>query len=520
MGSVPSATVPSRTDLGRGAAVRHRLTALVPVLALYLLAAGFGLLVARRLPWSGDTGVHLAVVEQLGRHLHNPPDPMTGTPDADNAYYTPYTFGQALWFRYGAIDPWTVFRVSAVLNAVLVASGMHHVVRRLSRAPAAPLCALAAVVLVYGTGLLTWSGVYGLASLGLTLYYPSTFALGVTLHLWGVLAYALGGGRGAWPYPVAAVLGADVLLDHPFTALGAGFGALALLLANLRRLTPRRGLALAGAAVAAGALVAAWPYFSVTDLLGSTAALDAVHARLYRGMFDLYGLALVAGIPALALRFARQRTDPLVLLAAFAAVPVGFGLLTGAYAWGRGWPMLLLAGQVAAGIELAEILSNGTRRARAYAGALAATLLVVGGWTQAGVLAYATRIPAPIAARMQVKHSWGDYRWITAHLRPGTRILADTYHARRMAPAYRIYPVSSVYPQPWSPGDQRRRDDEATMLDPATTTARRDALLRAYRVRWVVTYPSHAAHLRAAGMRLTEVGHSPIYPRDGLYRVG
>ncbi|BCJ36256.1 hypothetical protein Athai_37590 [Actinocatenispora thailandica] len=520
MAGARSAAVSGRRDAERGATPGRRFGALAPVLGLYLLAALFGLLVARKLPWSGDTGVHLAVIEQFGRNLHDPPDPMTGVAEPGNVYYSPFTLLQALAFRFGGLDPWTIFRICAVADALLVASGMHHFVRRLSRVPAAPLCALAAVVLVYGTQLLTWSGVYGLASLGLTLYYPSTFALGITLHLWGVLAYALGGGRGWWPYPVAAVLGADVLLDHQFTALGAGFGAIALLLAHLRQLTLRRGLALAGAAVGAAALVAAWPYFSVTSLLGGTGALDAIHRPLYRNIFDVYGLGLLIGVPALALRFLRRRTDPLVLLAALTAVPVCYGLLTGSYAWGRAWPMLLLAGQVAAGIELATALTTGRRPVRVFAGTLAAMVLVVGGWTQAGVLAYLARVPAPIAARMQIKHSWGDYRWLTRHLRPGTRILAGTYHAQRMAPAYRIYPVASVYPEPWLPGDQRRRTDETAMLDPATPPAQRSALLHRYRVRWLVAYPSQAARLRAAGMRLTPVAHSPRYPRDGLYRIG
>jgi hypothetical protein len=521
MRSAPPASPATGTRAAAaGPAPRHRFTGLLPVIALYVLAAAFGLLVARRPPWSGDTGVHLAVLEQFGRNLHDPPDPMTGVTEPGSVYYTPFTLLQALGFRFGGLDAWTVLRISAVVDALLVASGMHHFVRRLSRAPAAPLCALAAVVLVYGTQLLTWSGVYGLASLGLTLYYPSTFALGITLHLWGVLAYTLGGGRGWWPYPVAAVLGADVLLDHQFTALGAGFGASALLVAHLRELTLRRGLALAGAAVGAAVLVAAWPYFSLMSLFGGTGALDAIHRPLYRTMFDLYGLGLLVGVPALVLRFARKRTDPLVLLALLSAMPVGYGLLTGAYAWGRAWPMLLLAGQIAAGIELATVLSSGTRTARLYAGALAVTVFVVGGWTQAGVADLGARIPANVAARMQVKHSWGDYRWLARELPAGTRILADTYHAKRMAPAYRIYPVASVYPEPWLAGDQRRRTDAATMLDPATPPARRAALLRAYRVHWLVAYPSHAARLRAAGLHLTPVAHSPLFPRDGLYRIG
>ncbi|MEV0838576.1 hypothetical protein AB0I55_03355 [Actinocatenispora sera] len=520
MAGVPSAAVSSRPDADGTAAPGRRLATLAPVIALYVLAAAFGLLVARRPPWSGDTGIHLAVIEQFGRNLHDPPDPMTGVAEPGSVYYSPFTLLQALGFRFGGLDPWTIFRISAVVNALLVASGMHHFVRRLSRAPAAPLCALAAVVLVNGTQLLLWSGAYGLASLGQTLYYPSTFALGITLHLWGVLAYALAGGRGWWPYPVAAVLGADVLLDHQFTALGAGFGAIALLVAHRRRLTLRRMLALAGAAVGAAVLVAAWPYFSITSLLGDTGELDAIHRPLYRNMFDLYGLGLVVGVPALALRFRRSRTDPLVLLALLSAVPVGYGLLTGAYAWGRAWPMLLLAGQIAAGIELVTVLSSGTRTARLYAGALAVTVFAVGGWTQAGVAELGTPIPAALATRMQVKHSWGDYRWLARELPAGTRILADTYHAKRMAPAYRIYPVASVYPEPWLPGDERRRVDAATMLDPATPPARRAALLRAYRVHWLVAYPSHAARLRAAGLRLTPVAHSPLFPRDGLYRIG
>ena len=114
MESVPSAAVSDRAGTAPRAARSYRFATLAPIVALYLLAAAFGVLVARRPPWSGDTGVHLAVLEQLGRHLREPPDPMTGTATAGSVYYSPYALGQALAFRFGGLDPWTIFRISAV----------------------------------------------------------------------------------------------------------------------------------------------------------------------------------------------------------------------------------------------------------------------------------------------------------------------------------------------------------------------------------------------------------------------
>ncbi|GAA4203621.1 hypothetical protein [Actinocatenispora rupis] len=518
---------------GAGAARRARWSAAVPVALLYLLAGAFGLAVAWRLPWVGDTGLHLAVIEQLSRNLGNPPDPLVGA-HSPSPYYTPYSLVQALLMRGTGLGARDVLRLFAVVNALLVASGVHHLIRRYCREAWAPLLAVLAIVLLDGTSVLVWSGYYGLVSLTVTLFYPSTFALGVTLHLWALLAWLLPSGgpprTGRWQwllYPAIGLIGADVALDHQFTAIGAALGCLALLVHRARHLTLRHLAGLAVAVAVTVAVVAAWPYFSILSLTGSPDQLDTIHRRLYSHVLELYGLGLLTGLPVLAVRFRRSRTDPFVLLAAFTAVLVGYGLVTSHYAWGRAWPMLLLAGQLALGMEFAAVLSRrgarnlgrAARPVRAYAAAALAVALLMGLWTQAGGLAFFVRLPAVVRHHVEVKGDWGTYSWITRYVPPGETVLADTFHSLRMVPAYRIFTVTPAYPEPWLPSEHRRDADTAAMLAADTPAAERDRLFARYGIRWLILYPSDARRLRAAGVRLDTVAHSPKYPRDGLYRL-
>lgn len=516
----------SRAGGGSTAERHHGWSRIVPIVLLYAVAAGFGLAVAYRLPWVGDTGLHLAVIEQLSRNLTHPPDPLVGA-DAPSPYYSPYALVQALLMRATGLGGLSVLRLFAVVNALLLATGVHHVVRRLSRAPWAPLFTLLAIVLLNGTAVLIWSGYYGLTSMTVTLFYPSTFALAVTLHLWGLAAWLLPTGTPRtgrsrwWAYPVVGLLAADVALDHQFTAIGAALGCLALLVHRARYLTLRQVAGWAVAVAVAVAAVAAWPYFSILSLAGAPNELDRIHERLYSHIFEIYGVGLLTGLPVLAVRFWRSRTDPLVLLAAFSAVLVGYGLVSGHDAWGRAWPMVLLAGQLALGVELADLLAARLTRAlrpvRVYAVTAALVALLMGGWAQIGILTYFVALPNRLTHQMEIKGDWGRYAWFTRYVRPGETVLTDTFHALRMVPAYRVFTVMPAYPEPWLASERQRRADTAAMLARDTPAAERDRLFARYHVRWVITYPSRALRMRAAGVHLTTVAHSPTYPRDGLY---
>ncbi|BCJ34260.1 hypothetical protein Athai_17630 [Actinocatenispora thailandica] len=491
----------------------------VPTVALYAVGAALGLAVAWWFPWSGDTGLHIAVVEQLSRHLGDPPDPLVGA-HAASPYYSPYSLVQALLARVTGLGGYDVLRVSALGNALLIASGLHHLVRRLSTAPWAPLAALVAILLLQGTTLLTWSGFLGLQSLAITLSYPAAFALGVTLHLWGLVAARLVGRGGPWTFPVAGLLAADVVLDHQFTAVAAALGCLALVVGGRRRLNLVEVACWSAAVAIAAAALATWPYFPVLSLLSSTGGLDRIQAPLYHHLLGFYGLGLATGIPALALRVYRRRTDPLAWLAVLAGLFVGYGWVTGHATWARLLPAVLLAGQLAVGIEVAEQLARrpGTGRGRLTVAAAALGCLVALP-TQAGVLHYAAPLPASLDRHLATKRDWVGYGWVTRWIGTGRTVLAGTYHAARMLPGYRIFTLAPAYPEPWLRSAPARRAARAAILDPATGHARRAALLGAYRIRFLVVYPGQAAALRHAGVRLHELGRSPRFGHDVLYRV-
>jgi len=507
-----------RVAVRRAVAVAERRRGSAPLLVLYGVAATIGVAVAARLPWLGDTGLHVAVIEQLGRHLGDPLDPLVGT-DAVSPYYSPYTLIQAVIAHTAGVSATGVLRGSALVNALLIASGLHHLVRRLSPARWAPPLVLASILLLQGGSVLIWSGFFGLTSLVVGLSYPSAFALGVTLHLWGLIAGRLNGRGGAWVYPVAGLLAADVALDHQFTAVEAALGCVALVIANWRRLTLTAVAGWSVAVAVAALALAVWPYFSVLTLLSSAAGMDPIHQALYQHVFADFGLALVTGVPVLVLRFARRRTDPLVWLFLLSSAPVTYGFVSGHYSWGRVWPAVLLAGQLAVGIEAAERLAAGPREIRAYVAGAALTTCLMGLWTQSGALEYFTALPAALRAHVSVDRSWGPYSFVTDWVRPGQTVLAGTYHSARLVPADRIFTVKPAYPEPWLPSFRQRVADQHAILDPATSHARRAALLAEYHVRYLIIYRSEAHWLRQTGSHLHELGHSGQFPRDVLYRV-
>lgn len=475
-----------------------------PVVVLYTLAVTIGVLLAWRGVWRGDTGLHLAVIEQVRHHPLAPPDPLTGTATR-SPYYSPLVLVQGLASGGLGVSARTVLRVTAAVNLVLLASGVHHLVARLSRVAWAPVLAFLGVLLLHGS--LVWSGFLGLNSLVVTAAYPAVFAVAVTLHL---LALAVGAGRGPhrwWRYLVIGVLAADVALDHQFTALGAALGVVAVL-ASRRR--PPVVPAVAGwclSAALATTLALSWPYFSLLDLIGGSAALDPIHHALYRHLATRYGLALAVGVPALVVRARRDHRDPLVLLAALAALVAAFGAISGHYAFGRTIPIALLAGHLAAGVELARLAARHRRVGRA---AVAATVV-------AGLVAQLTAVSWYVPVFGETKRDWGTYSW--TRLAPGTPVLTDSYRGSRMLIAYRVYPAAPAYPEPWLDAAARRRTDSRAMLSPTTPPARRAALLRRYRVHWLITAPARARRLGAAGLRLTRTATDPGSP-DTLYRIG
>ncbi|WP_434093081.1 hypothetical protein [Streptomyces lasiicapitis] len=481
------------------------------------------LAVVVRLPWVGDLGIHAATIERLRHDPLHPGDPLVDA-DVPSPYYSPWTVLLGCVAKATGVGAFGVLRLAAVVGLVLLLSGIWHFVRTLTERRAAPPLAVLCVLFLWGPALFEWSGFLGLNSLALTVSYPSTCALGLSFHLWAWLRKALraggsGSGSGSgWPVFLGlGALWAVVLLTHQFTGVVASLGALAMLL-GARPWPSRAVLLRLAAGLALGLVVlAVWPYYPFFELFGAGADLEQIHRALYRDLLGRFGLALL-GVAALAVRFRRDRRDPLVLFFALGAVVFAAGGLSGHCSWGRVLPAALIPAQVAAAVEGAGVVAGvvcGDRLRRVFAGVLAVAL-AFGAWTQAGTLGYVLpkdALPSPLAAKYEPP--WPGYRWITPWVRYGNVVMAKTFPARQI-PAYGAYTVAPGYPDFFLPDEVAREDAVRRYFAPGTPRAERVEVLRRYGVRWVVAYPGDGG-LRADDPALRKVGTGPR--GLGLYRV-
>jgi len=467
------------------------LAGLVAVLAVGL---------AVRQPWSGDFGIHAATVDRLRTSLTHPGNPLVDA-DTPSPYYSPYTVLLSLLARLTGVSAVTALWIAGPVVVVLFLWGLRAFVCTLTDRPLAPVLALVFVLLLWGVTTRVWSGFVSLWSLPLVMAFPSTLALALTLLLWAGLSRVLDRPV-SWPrYLGLGTLAALVALVHPFTALTAALGALALVAPRARSLSRAAWLALGAATLTAAVLVLLWPYWSFLALLRSSGELDAIHRALYDRPWLYYGLAVVA-LPALWLRWRRDRLDPLVLLFAAAAVVVAIGGLTGRYALGRGWPAVLLSGQLALAVELSGPLPRRVFRIWVPATALAC---LAGLAVQAGNLLYLapqSMLTPGVRSAAHMYVNWPDYSWLRRYVRPGEVVLTpDDYFAIRTVPAYGGRTVAPAWPDPFLPDEAQRERDLVTMRDPATDPATRSALLARYHVRWVLELP---------GKPTVESGRVPI----------
>ncbi|WP_069886951.1 hypothetical protein [Streptomyces luteocolor] len=473
--------------------------------AAALLVVVLLLLVIVRLPWAGDLGVHAATIERLRHDLADPGNPLVDD-DTPSPYYSPWMLLLGCLAKVTGLGTFVVLRVAAVAGLGLLVTGVWHFVRTLTERRTAPPLALLCLLLLWGPALFNWSGFLGLNSLALTVSYPSTFALGLSFHFWALLRKSLrGAGETAgWPaFLGLGLLWSVILLSHQFTGVVASFGALAMVL-GARPWPARQTLVCLAAGLALGlAALTAWPYYSFFDLLGM-GGLEEIHRSLYRHLLPHFGLALI-GVAALALRWRRDRRDPLVLFFLLGAAMFAAGGLTGHYSWGRVLPAALIPAQLAAAVEVFEAGRAGVRRA--FAAVLGAALLV-GAWTQAGTLGYVVprdALPAPVAARS--KPPWPGYNWLTPQVGYGDVVMAKTFPSRQI-PAYGPYTVAPGYPDFFLPDQETRLAAVHSYFAPDTSRAQRLEILRRYGVRWIVAYPGDGG-LRPGDPALREAGRGP-----------
>jgi hypothetical protein len=382
-------------------------------------------------------------------------------------------------------DAFTVLSLAAVAACVLLVTGVYRFVRTLSDHRWAPVLALPLIVLLWGWHLFAWSGWISFTSLTLTVSYPRTFALGITLNLWAWLQHEARAGWRGLPCAGLGLLAAIVLLVHQFTGAIAILGTVAIAVSApaTRSLRALRNLALGGAVMAV--VLTAWPYYDFWELAADGGDLETIHQPLYHELLPRYGLLLLA-LPALYARARRTRfLDPLVLTFLVCAALFAAGGLLDRWSWGRVWPGVALSAQLAVAVELTALRPGWPRRA---AGAVVGAALAVGLWTQAGVVTYAFPQYRPLAEKWHVQTitPFGDYSWITPYVRYGDVILTRDYYALRMAPAYGASTVAPAYPDFFLPDERQRWRDTQTFFGRHTTAAQGRAILLRYHVSWLI----------------------------------
>jgi hypothetical protein len=481
----------------------------------YLLAGGLAWLVLTlaswRVPMCCDYGQHAAVVERLRESLLAPRHPLTDLPGDGSPYYSPYAVAQGVLARLAGLNGIETVRLAAPFNLAVLLTGLGRLVRVLSPRPWAPVWALVAITLLWGTERAWWSGFLNLMSLTGHIGYPSAFALGATLWAWALTAdraraadgrsgSAVTGrpasGRPARPvrfvgpgglpglpgYAALGLLHGLILLTHPVTFVAAALGSLAFVIA-LQHGRPRPALLARWALAAATALAVAlaWPYADVLALAGDS-SLDAMHRQLYDRLPQRFWLAVLLGLPALCLRARRAGRpwrDPLVLLFALDCAVLAYGWFGGHWTYARLLAPALLPLQLALAVELAA--PRPWPRWRRALGTAAAAGAVCGLLTvHAGALVPSERFAQP--------PRWPSYDWAARHIGRGEPVLADGYFAPRLLPGYGADLVAPPWPDPALGEAERGRRLAATAryLDPATGRGGREAVARRYGVRWLL----------------------------------
>ncbi|MYW48499.1 hypothetical protein [Streptomyces sp. SID161] len=445
------------------------------------------LLVVVRLPWAGDLGMHAATVQRLRHSLVHPGNPLVDA-DSPSPYYSPWMLLLGVVAKLTGLSVFVVLRLGALAGLGLLVTGVLRHVRTLSAHRAAPALALLSLLLLWGPVLFNWSGFLGLNSLALTVSYPSVLALGLAFHFWAWLTRASRGQAGWGVWLGLGALWALILLCHQFTGVVASLGALAALLAAR---PARTALLRLGAGLALGLLVLwLWPYYDFFALFSAGADLEAIHRPLYQDLAGRFGLVLL-GVAALALRWRRDRRDPLVLFFVLGALVFAAGGLSGHYSWGRALPAALIPAQLAAALEAVSAGRRGMRRG--WACVLLAAL-AVGAWTQAGTLGYVIdRDTLPGAVAAKYREPWTGYQWIMrAGVRYGDVVMTGEWPARQI-PAYGPYTVAPGYPDVFLK-DAGRREAAVNRYFAAGASDRvRRGILREYDVKWVVAGRSAAA---------------------------
>jgi hypothetical protein len=452
-----------------------------PYLIVCVLTVIYAAVLAYRQPWGSDFGLHAAVVDAMRHNLWHPSDPMVDEA-VRSPYFSPYMLLLGAAARITGASGLATLTAAAPFCVAVVLWGLGRFVRIFSVNRWAPVAALAFLLGLWGTAGGPWSGFFNLRGFALIMPYPSTLALGLTLLWWAALWAALeGGGTLRW-VGVGALFGV-IALVHPFTAIEAAIGAVALALPHLTRLRVRGVLPGVAAAVV---VVLLWPYFSILDVARAAQDLDAIHEPLYVDVWGAYLAVLVICTPALVVRLRRSYVDPLAWIFILAMGVVATGWLTERWALGRAWPLAMVAAQVAVAVEICTAAGY-VWRGRG----LPARRLAVGAWC---VLIVATLAVGAVAQMDRPRLLPTDLHQVysdrlaplTRHIAGRDVLITNNPGIARDLLGFGVRSAAPPWPDPALPDAAERERAVEEFKSGKTSQARRRELIEQYHVKWVL----------------------------------
>jgi hypothetical protein len=287
-----------------------------------------------------------------------------------------------------------------------------------------------------------------------------------------------------------AVLGALVVLIHPFTAINTVLGLVAFVLADLRGLLRGRPVRLAIAAVPAVAFVMLWPWSNVLSLFGASGEFSAVHKILIDDVtrewgFFSYGLALV-GLPALVTGGRRPLGRELQILFGLSVGLVAFGAAIGSYGFARIIPVVVLSLHLALASYLAD-RASGWNAPRIACAAVTVLACAVGLYGNAGGLirAYWGHVSRADLKAWQARDPANRYDPVISKIHGGDVVISDDPWAGRLVNARGAYTVVPAWPYPFVDEAARTRDTK-TFFAPTTSLQQRLAIADRYHVTCVI----------------------------------
>lgn len=428
-----------------------------------------------------------------------PEEPFIGG-SVPSPYLSPWSFGWGLLARFTELDGFDILVVSGLANLALILVAFRWFLASIDFGDRASAVALVCVVALWGYQPWRWSGFVSLNSLGFGLPYPSATGYALMLVLWALVIRVL---RSNGPWCAAGIppIFAATLLSHPFSALNAGLGFLALLAAFARTWD---GVLRVVLAVGGGCLLALlWPYYSIVEALRLGEAYDTIHQTFYDSDAWVRISLVFVAVPILVRRWRDDRRDVLVWFVLVGAAAYLAGFVLGAPSLGRALPVALLGAQL--GVAHALVVRTPGSAWRVWRWLAVAALLLglvacLPGLTRAVPRALLDEDQQQL---LRFRDPPGS-RAVEEQIVVGDVVLVPDVDVSRGLVARGVRVVAPPYVQPFILDAAERSLDVATFS--LTDRQSRAAVVERYGVDWVVWPDVDAAWVRRDGIAAAEDG--------------